>query len=53
MEKEKIVTLEAFEQYHKKLMEFIGLSDDSILNIETDQCDEEITDDKSENETSD
>lgn len=31
----KYVTLEMFEQYHKNLMEYIGMHDDLILNGET------------------
>ena len=35
MDEKKYVTLEMFEQYHKKLMEYIGMHDDLILNGET------------------
>lgn len=31
----KFVTIEMFEQYHKRLMEYIGMHDDLILNGET------------------
>lgn len=31
----KYVTIEMFEQYHKKLMEYIGMHDDLILDGET------------------
>ena len=34
-DEKKYVTLEMFEQYHKKLMEYIGMHDDLILNGET------------------
>ena len=35
MDENKYVTLEVFEQYHKNLMEYIGMHDDLILNGET------------------
>ena len=35
MDEKKYVTLEMFEQYHKKLMEYTGMHDDLILNGET------------------
>ena len=35
MEETKYVTLEAFEAYHKKLVEYIGMHDDLMLNGET------------------
>ena len=46
----KFVTLEAFEEYHKKLMEYIGIHDDLILNGETTcpKCGAIITSDKCE-----
>ncbi len=46
----KYVTLEMFEQYHKKLMEYIGMHDDLILNGETTcpKCGATITSDKCE-----
>lgn len=31
MDEKKYVTYEMFEQYHKKLMEYIGMHDDLIL----------------------
>ena len=34
-DKEKFVTIEMFEAYHKKLMEYIKKHDDLILNGET------------------
>ena len=34
MDEKKFVTWEAFEQYHKKLMEYIGMHDDLMLNGE-------------------
>lgn len=50
MDEKKYVTLEMFEQYHKRLMEYIGMHDDIILNgestcpkcgamIKSDKCD--------------
>ena len=49
-EKEELVTFEAFEQYHKQLMEYIGMHDDLILNGETTcpKCGATITSDKCE-----
>lgn len=46
----KFVTLEMFEEYHKKLMEYIGMHDDLILNGETTctKCGATITSDKCE-----
>ena len=35
MNEEKFVTWEAFELYHKKLMEYIGMHDDLMLDGET------------------
>jgi hypothetical protein len=35
MDEKKFVTWDAFEQYHKKLVEYIGMHDDLILNGET------------------
>ena len=32
MDETKYVTLEMFEKYHEKLMEYIGIHDDLILN---------------------
>lgn len=48
MDEKKFVTWEAFEQYHKNLMEYIGMHDDLILNGETTcpKCGETITSDK-------
>lgn len=48
MDEKKFVTLEMFEQYHKKLMEYIGMHDDLILNGETTchKCGATITSDK-------
>ena len=50
MDEKKYVTIEMFEQYHKKLMEYIGLIDDSIINDETicPKCGATITSDKCE-----
>ena len=44
----KFVTIEMFEQYHKRLMEYIGMHDDLILNGETTcpKCGATITSDK-------
>ena len=44
----KFVTIEMFEQYHKKLMEYIGMHNDLILNGETTcpKCGATITSDK-------
>lgn len=51
MEEKKFVTLEAFEEYHKKLMEYIGIHDDLMLDGETTcpKCGATITSDKCEN----
>lgn len=51
MDEKKFVTWEAFEQYHKNLMEFIGMHDDLILNGETTcpKCGATITSDRCEN----
>lgn len=35
MDENKYVTLEMFEQYHKKLMEYIGMHDDLTFKGET------------------
>lgn len=50
MNEEKYVTLEMFEKYHKRLMEYIGMHDDLILNGETTcpKCGAIITSDKCE-----
>lgn len=51
MEENKFVTYEVFEQYYKRLMEYIGMHDNLILNgeaicpkcgaiIMSDKCDE-------------
>ena len=50
MDKKKFVTLEAFEQYHKNLMEYIEMHDDLILEGETTcpKCGATITSDKCE-----
>lgn len=47
----KFVTIEMFEQYHKRLMDYISMHDDLILNDETTcpKCGEVITSDKCEN----
>ena len=44
----KYVTIEMFEEYHKKLMEYIGMHDDLMLNGETicPKCGATITSDK-------
>lgn len=48
MDEKKYVTYEMFEQYHKQLMEYIGMHDDLILNGETTcpKCGAIITSDK-------
>lgn len=48
MNENKYVTIEMFEKYHKKLMEYIGMHDDLILNGETTcpKCGAIITSDK-------
>lgn len=50
MDENKYVTIEMFEQYHKKLMEYIGMHDDLMLNGQTTchKCGEIITSDKCE-----
>lgn len=47
-DEKKYVTLEMFEEYHKKLMEYIGMHDELILNGETTcpKCGKIITSDK-------
>lgn len=47
-DEKKYVTYEMFEQYHKRLMEYIGMHDDLILNGETTcpKCGATITSDK-------
>lgn len=51
MDQEKYVTFEMFEQYHKKLMEYIGIHDDLMLNGITicPKCGATMTSDKCEN----
>ena len=46
----KYVTLEMFEQYHKNLMNYIGMHDDLMLDGETTcpKCGATITSDKCE-----
>ena len=46
----KYVTYEMFEQYHKNLMDYIGMHDDLMLNGETTcpKCGAIITSDKCE-----
>ena len=50
MDEKKYVTLEAFEAYHKKLLEYIGMHDDLMLNGETTcpKCGATITSDMCE-----
>lgn len=50
MDETKYVTFEMFEEYHKKLMAYIGMHDDLILTGETTcpKCGEIITSDKCE-----
>lgn len=50
MEETKYVTLEAFEEYHKNLMNYIGMHDDLMLDGETTcpKCGATITSDKCE-----
>ena len=50
MDEKKFVTLEAFEEYHKKLMEYIGMHDDLMLDGFTicPKCGELLTSDKCE-----
>lgn len=47
----KFVTLEVFEEYDKRLKEYIGMYDDLILNGETTcpKCGATITNDRCEN----
>ena len=51
MDETKYVTLEMFEKYHEKLMEYIGIHDDLILNGITTcpKCGATMTSDKCEN----
>ena len=51
MDENKYVTLEMFEKYHEKLMEYIGIHDDLILNGITTcpKCGATMTSDKCEN----
>lgn len=51
MDETKFVTLEMFEEYHKKLMAYIGMHDDLMLNGETTcpKCGKIITSDKCDN----
>ena len=51
MGEKKFVTIEMFEQYHKKLMEYIAMHDDLMLNGFTicPECGAVITSDKCEN----
>ena len=46
----KYVTMEMFEEYHKKLMEYIGMHDDLMLEGKTTcpKCGATITSDKCE-----
>ena len=46
----KYVTWEMFEEYHKRLMEYIGMHDDLILNGKTTcpKCGATITSDRCE-----
>ena len=48
MDEKKFVTIEMFEKYHKKLMEYIGMHDDLILNGVTTcpNCGATLTSDK-------
>jgi histidinol phosphatase-like enzyme len=50
MSETKYVTWEMFEQYHKKLMEYIGMHDDLMLDGFTicPKCGEIMTSDKCE-----
>ena len=50
MRNHKYVTMEMFEEYHKKLMEYIGMHDDLMLKGETTcpKCGATITSDKCE-----
>jgi predicted amidophosphoribosyltransferase len=51
MSEKKYVTLEMFEEYHKNLMNYIGMHDDLMLDGETicPKCGATITSDKCEN----
>lgn len=51
MDKNKYVTLEMFEKYHKQLMDYIGIHDDLMLDgfAICPKCGEIMTDDKCEN----
>lgn len=51
MSEKKYVTLEMFEEYHKNLMNYIGMHDDLMLDGETicPKCGAIITSDKCEN----
>jgi hypothetical protein len=51
MNENKFVTLEMFEEYHKKLIEYIGMHDDLMLDGKTTcpKCGATITSDKCEN----
>ena len=51
MDEKKYATIEMFEQYHKKLMEYIGMHDDLMLEGKTTcpKCGATITSDKCEN----
>ena len=51
MDEKKFVTLEMFEEYHKKLMEYIGLHDDMILNggLRCEECGSIVMGDKCDN----
>lgn len=50
MNEKKYVTMEMFEEYHKKLMEYIGMHDDLMLEGKTTcpKCGAAITSDKCE-----
>ena len=50
MDKNKFVTWEMFELYHKNLMDYIGIHDDLMLEGETTcpKCGATITSDKCE-----
>ena len=50
MDEKKYVTWEAFEQYHKNLVDYIGMHDDLMLKGETTcpKCGAIITSDKCE-----
>ena len=51
MDQKKYVTWEMFEEYHKKLIEYIGMHDELMLNGETTcpKCGATITSYKCEN----